>query len=236
MIVADKITKIYADASGDTFALRAVSFSILAGEFVAVVGPSGSGKSTLLHTMSFMDRPTSGTYTFFGKSIADFSDAELAVVRNQEMGFVFQSFNLLGRASVYENVELPLLYAPDVAPEERAAKISAAVAAVGISEKLLVPAGNLSGGQKQRVAIARALVTNPKVIFADEPTGNLDSVSGAAVLEIFKNLHAAGHTIILVTHDPNVAAQAERTIRIQDGRVAADEKNIFAAKNILPPK
>lgn len=206
-----------------THALRGVSFEITEGGFVAIVGPSGSGKSTLLHVLSFLDRPTAGSYTFFGKSISDLSDRELARMRNKEMGFVFQSFNLLGRSSVYENVEMPLLYS-GVPQKQRIQMVEAAVESVGLAEKMRHEAGRLSGGQKQRVAIARALVNDPAVLFADEPTGNLDSQSGAQVMHILERLHRAGRTVILVTHEIYTAACAERIIRLKDGVVESDEK------------
>ena len=203
-------------------ALKGVSFSIQKGEFVSIMGPSGSGKSTLLHILSFMDRSTGGSYTFLGKEIGHLSDLDLARIRNKDMGFVFQSFNLLSRSSVYENVEMPLLYSPDVPPSSRKAMVEIAVASVGLSEKLFTEAGKLSGGQKQRVAIARALVNDPNVIFADEPTGNLDSKSGAQVMEIFQKLHASSRTIILVTHETTTAQFANRLIKIRDGLLESD--------------
>jgi putative ABC transport system ATP-binding protein len=206
-----------------TQALRGVTFSIEKGEFVSIMGPSGSGKSTLLHILSFLDRPTGGSYTFQGKSIDEMTDQELAQVRNKDMGFVFQSFNLLSRLTVYDNVEIPLLYS-DVLPKEREALVKEAVKAVGLEEKLYMEAGKLSGGQKQRVAIARALVTDPNVIFADEPTGNLDSQSGLQVMEILESLHDKGRTIILVTHETQTAEFANRIIRIKDGMVESDKK------------
>ena len=179
MIDVRGLRKEYLDGETPTVALSDATFSIEKGEFVSIMGPSGSGKSTLLHILSFLDRPTGGSYRFSGKGIDEMDDRELAKVRNSGMGFVFQSFNLLSRLSVYDNVEIPLLYS-DVPAGARAARIEEAVASVGLSEKLKIEAGKLSGGQKQRVAIARALVTNPDVIFADEPTGNLDSKSGIA--------------------------------------------------------
>jgi putative ABC transport system ATP-binding protein len=201
--------------------LRSVSFSINKGEFVSIIGPSGSGKSTLLHILSFLDRPTGGRYEFLGKSIEELSDKELAVVRNEKMGFVFQAFNLLSRLTVYENVEIPLLYA-NLPVSERAGRIEAAVDSVGLTEKLRVQAGKLSGGQKQRVAIARALVMSPDVLFADEPTGNLDSASGAQVMGILDDLNRRGHTIILVTHETYTAEFADRIIALRDGKVESD--------------
>ncbi len=206
-----------------TRALRGVTFSIQKGEFVSIMGPSGSGKSTLLHILSFLDRPTAGTYTFQGKSIDDMTDQELARVRNCDMGFVFQSFNLLSRLSVYDNVEIPLLYSA-VPPNKRRTLVEEAVGAVGLEEKLHTEAGKLSGGQKQRVAIARALVTEPNVIFADEPTGNLDSESGLQVMEILESLNKKGRTVILVTHETQTAEFANRVIRIKDGVVESDTR------------
>ncbi|MEN9341912.1 MAG: hypothetical protein RIQ54_168 [Candidatus Parcubacteria bacterium] len=222
MITLRNIAKEYHDGDVSTQALRDITFSISPGEFVSIMGPSGSGKSTLLHLLSFLDRPTSGEYSFFGKTITDLTDAQLARVRNEEMGFIFQSFNLLSNSTVYRNVELPLLYSGDIHPEHRARKVEEAVASVGLSEKLLTPAGKLSGGQKQRVAIARALVNNPTVIFADEPTGNLDSVSGAQVMEILKKLNDKGHTVILVTHETYTANFGNRLLRIKDGLLESD--------------
>ncbi len=224
MISVSGLKKIYHDDGAETAALAGVSFEVEKGEFVAIMGPSGSGKSTLLHVLGFLDRPTGGQYVFSGKKMDDLSDEELAKVRNREMGFIFQDFNLLGRASVYENVELPLLYAREVEPEDRRKLVESAVSAVGLAEKINVEAGNLSGGQKQRVAIARALVMNPAVIFADEPTGNLDSHSGAAVMEILRDLNKDGHTVILVTHETYTAEFANRILRLKDGLLESDEK------------
>jgi putative ABC transport system ATP-binding protein len=228
MIAVEKLKKDYHEDI-TTHALQDVSFAIDEGEFVAIMGPSGSGKSTLLHILSFLDRPTGGTYRFKKRHINDMGDEELAHIRNREMGFVFQSFNLLSRATVYENVEIPLLYAP-LAVRERKARVEAAVASVGLSEKLSMDAGKLSGGQKQRVAIARALVNKPSIIFADEPTGNLDSASGAQVMEILKSLNEKGHTIILVTHETYTARFADRLLKIKDGTLESDTAIDKAAK------
>lgn len=205
-----------------TRALRGVNLSIEKGEFVSIMGPSGSGKSTLLHILSFLDRPTGGFYKFQGKSIDEMTDKELAYVRNKEMGFVFQSFNLLSRLTVYDNVEIPLLYS-GIPPKERGVLVEEAVRSVGLEEKLYIEAGKLSGGQKQRVAIARALVTKPDIIFADEPTGNLDSESGLQVMEILESLNDKGHTVVLVTHETQTAEFANRIIRIKDGMVESDK-------------
>jgi len=222
MIEVTNLKKIYADNQTETVALNGVSFRIGKGEFVAIMGPSGSGKSTLMHILSFLDRPTSGSFSFLGRHIDDLNDLELAHIRNENMGFVFQAFNLLPGSSVYENVELPLLYST-VSPAGRREKVLTAVEAVGLSDKISIPAGKLSGGQKQRVAIARALVNDPDIVFADEPTGNLDSVSGAQVMEIFENLNKAGRTVILVTHETYTAQFANRLIRLRDGQVEVDE-------------
>ncbi len=222
MIAVKNLQKIYQDDGSVTQALRGISFEIKKGEFVAIMGPSGSGKSTLLHILGFLDRPTAGSYAFTGKEMENLSDLELAEIRNDEMGFIFQDFNLLGKLSVFENVELPLLYSPKVAPSRRKEAVEKAVASVGLSEKISVEAGNLSGGQKQRVAIARALVNNPNVIFADEPTGNLDSKSGGQVMEILRQLNDEGHTVILVTHETYTAEFAERLIRLKDGELESD--------------
>lgn len=221
MIEIHDLKKEYFGEETPTRALRGVTFSIKKGEFVSIMGPSGSGKSTLLHVLSFLDRPTGGSYTFQGKSIDEMTDQELAHVRNKDMGFVFQSFNLLSRLTVYDNVEIPLLYS-EIPPSKRQALVEEAVRSVGLEEKLHTEAGKLSGGQKQRVAIARALVTDPNVIFADEPTGNLDSQSGLQVMEILESLHDKGRTVIVVTHETQTAEFADRVIRIKDGVVESD--------------
>ena len=225
MIEVNDLKKEYFEGETTTRALRGVTFSIKKGEFVSIMGPSGSGKSTLLHILSFLDRPTGGTYQFENKSIDDMTDLKLAQVRNKDMGFIFQSFNLLSRLSVHDNVEIPLLYS-NISPNKRRALIEEAVRAVGLEEKLHTEAGRLSGGQKQRVAIARALVTDPNVIFADEPTGNLDSESGLQVMEILESLNDKGRTVILVTHETQTAEFANRIIRIKDGMVESDKKII----------
>jgi len=221
MIDVQNLKKEYVAEEAITRALQGVTFGIEKGEFVSIMGPSGSGKSTLLHILDFLERPSSGSYTFLGRSIDDMSDDELAHVRNKEMGFVFQSFNLLGTLSVYDNVEVPLLYS-DVPASKRREIIEDAVRSVGLEEKLHTEAGRLSGGQKQRVAIARALVNDPGIIFADEPTGNLDSKSGLQIMEILEKLNKRGRTVILVTHETQTAEFANRIIRIRDGMVESD--------------
>jgi putative ABC transport system ATP-binding protein len=221
MLEIKNLQKEYTDEGEPVFALRGVTFSIKKGDFVSIMGPSGSGKSTLLQILSFLDRPTGGSYTFLGKSIDDMSDIELAHVRNKEMGFVFQAFNLLSRLTVYENVEIPLIYS-SVPATDRKKMIEKAVEGVGLLEKLYVETGKLSGGQKQRIAIARALVNDPGIIFADEPTGNLDSKSGAQVMEILDGLNQRGHTVILVTHETYTAEFADRIISLRDGVIETD--------------
>jgi putative ABC transport system ATP-binding protein len=223
MIDVKNLEKDYRDDEIATRALDDISFTIDKGEFVSIMGPSGSGKSTLLHILSFMDRPTGGIYTFLGKSINDLDDGQLAHIRNKEMGFVFQSFNLLSRISVYENVEMPLIYDDSIAVSRRRSMVEKAVDEVGLTEKIKSEAGKLSGGQKQRVAIARALVNDPNVLFADEPTGNLDSKSGASIMQILEDLNKKGRTIILVTHETYTAEFADRLIHIKDGKVESDE-------------
>ena len=222
MIEIHDLQKEYVEDETSTRALRGVTFTIEKGEFVSIMGPSGSGKSTLVQILSFLDRPTGGSYKFQGKSIDDMEDQELAHARNKDMGFVFQSFNLLSRLSVYDNVEIPLLYS-DVPPAKRQTLIEEAVRSVGLEEKLHTEAGKLSGGQKQRVAIARALVTDPNVIFADEPTGNLDSQSGLQIMEILESLNRKGRTVIVVTHETQTAEFANRIIRMRDGKIESDK-------------
>ncbi|MBP6886302.1 MAG: ABC transporter ATP-binding protein [Candidatus Pacebacteria bacterium] len=222
LIELRKLGKEYLSESVRTTALTDVSFRIHRGEFVAIMGPSGSGKSTLLHLLDFLDRPTSGSYVFRGSDTTHLSDIDLARLRNKEMGFIFQAFNLLGRGTVYENVELPLLYS-DVPVMRRPELVREAIHDVGLDDKIDVPASNLSGGQKQRVAIARALVNDPSIIFADEPTGNLDSKSGGQVMEILEQLNQQGRTIVLVTHETYTAKYAGRLIALLDGRIEKDE-------------
>ena len=222
LIEVKNLSKIYQDDGAATPALDDISFNIKEGEFVAITGPSGSGKSTLLHVLGFLDRHTSGQYLFEGKNSADYSETELAQIRNQKMGFVFQSFNLLPRTSVLENVKLPLLYSniPQKKWDNLAKK---AIAAVDLSHRLEHESSQLSGGEKQRVAIARALIMDPKIIFADEPTGNLDSKSGRIIMEILQKLNQEqGRTILLITHETYTAENAERIIHIVDGQIESD--------------
>jgi putative ABC transport system ATP-binding protein len=224
VIEVKNLGKVYDNDGVKTDALREVNFNIKKGEFVAIMGQSGSGKSTLLQILGLLDDYTSGTYHFLDKNIKDYNQKEVARIRNQKMGFVFQAFNLLAKESVLNNVKLPLLYSdkPEAEWEELA---RAAVIAVGLEHRMYHEAKQLSGGEKQRVAIARALVNNPEVIFADEPTGNLDSKSGQAVIEIIQKLNRElGHTVILITHETYTAEYAERIIRLYDGRVESDKK------------
>lgn len=200
-----------------TIALEGIDCVIDQGEFVAIIGPSGSGKSTLLQILGMLDAPTSGAYVFQGRSVSELSDDELAELRNRSVGFIFQSFNLLARTSVLENVKLPLAYS-SVPLSEWNARAIARLETVGLMHRLHHEPAQLSGGERQRVAIARALVNDPDIIFADEPTGNLDSRSGSAVLEILERLHKEGKTVILITHDRSLASRAQRIIFIRDGR------------------
>ena len=224
IIKSKNISKTYYTDEIETPVLHGLDFQIEEGEFVAIMGPSGSGKSTLLHILGFLDDQTGGTYHFNGKKISDFTGAEIAHVRNKEMGFVFQSFNLLPRTSIYDNVKLPLVYS-DYPEKEWDDMIMEAIKAVGLEHRTDFETSQLSGGEKQRVAIARALVTNPTVIFADEPTGNLDSKSGKMIIEILQKLNKKDkHTIILITHESETAHCAERIIHIKDGKIDSDTK------------
>ncbi len=227
MIECKNITKVYQTGAGEgAKVLKGVSFSIENGEFVAIIGPSGSGKSTLMHILGMLDTPTSGDYFLDGKNVAGYSDDDLAEIRKNKIGFVFQSFNLLPRATVLRNVCLPLVYAgiEKFAREERA---RAALACAGLGLEYHQHRTNqLSGGQMQRVAIARALVNNPSIILADEPTGNLDTKTGEIVMETFQSLNETqGHTIILITHEPDIAEYADRIIAVRDGVIVEDRKN-----------
>lgn len=223
LIEVDNLSKTYASEGVETPALRTASFVVEKGEFVSIMGPSGSGKSTLMQILGLLDRPTGGIYLFEGKNINDFSDDELAKLRNKKIGFVFQSFNLLPRTSVYENTELPLLYDDNHLETNNRKKVESALLAVGMEHRMSYLSNQLSGGEKQRVAIARALVNDPEVIFADEPTGNLDSKSGLAVMRILQQLNDSGHTVILVTHETYTARHAKRILQMKDGSIVSDE-------------
>jgi len=222
LIRVKNLSKNYIDDCIETLALKDVSFDIKQGEFVAIMGPSGSGKSTLLHILGFLDRPTSGDYFFEGKKMEEFSDDELARIRNKKMGFIFQTFNLLRRTSVFDNVKLPLNYA-GISEKEFNTMAKKALDSVGLYERVFNhQPSQLSGGEQQRAAIARAIVNNPSVIFADEPTGNLDSKSGEIVMATLQKLHEQGNTIILITHETFTAECAERIIRMKDGIIESD--------------
>ncbi|NTV40830.1 MAG: ABC transporter ATP-binding protein [Candidatus Moranbacteria bacterium] len=223
LISVQNLSKTYETDGVQTPVLFDLSFEIQKGEFISIMGPSGSGKSTLMQILGMLDRPTEGTYLLEGKNITQYSDDELAKIRNKKIGFVFQSFNLLPRTSVYENTELPLLYDEDHLENSNRKKIEKALEAVGMSHREKYLSNQLSGGEKQRVAIARALVNNPEVIFADEPTGNLDSKTGLAVMRILQKLNDDGHTIILVTHETYTARHAKRILNMKDGRIVSDE-------------
>jgi putative ABC transport system ATP-binding protein len=225
LIEAKKLCKSYFNEGLETPVLFDIDLTINSGEFVAIMGPSGSGKSTLMHILGFLDHFTSGSYLFHDEPVLRMNDDDLAKIRATRVSFVFQAFNLLPRTSVLENVLLPLLYHPTIAASERMDRAMKAIATVGLTDRAKYLSNQLSGGQKQRVAIARALVTEPEVIFADEPTGNLDSVSGRQVMEAVQQLHEHGHTIILVTHERTTAEHAERIIHIRDGRIQEDTKS-----------
>ncbi len=216
------LTREYRMGAERILALRGVTLEIHRNEYVAIMGPSGSGKSTMMNVLGCLDTPTDGEYWLNGEEVSRLSDDALARVRNREIGFVFQTFNLLPRATALHNVELPLVYS-GVRARERRERAEAALERVGLAERMHHRPNELSGGQRQRVAIARALVNQPSILLADEPTGNLDSVTSDEIMEVFASLHAAGQTVIMVTHEPDIAARAQRRIVLRDGRVASDE-------------
>ena len=223
VVFAKNISKIYGQGESRVKAVDNVSLEIKKGEFVAIIGASGSGKSTLMHILGCLDKPSKGNYFFGGKVVSSLSDNELATIRNKKIGFVFQFFNLLSRTSALKNVELPLLYA-GVNKKERQQRSEKVLKNLGLKKRLQSTSAQLSGGEQQRVAIARALVNNPSVIFADEPTGNIDSKSSEEIMNLFKSLNKTGHTIVVITHDREVAGFASRIITIRDGKIISDKK------------
>jgi putative ABC transport system ATP-binding protein len=223
VIETDELWKTYEMGTEQLHALRGVSMQIHKGEYVAIMGPSGSGKSTLMNLIGCLDTPTKGNYWLAGRLVSQLDDDELAYIRNREIGFVFQTFNLLARATALHNVELPMIYNGTPA-EERIERAKKALAQVDLAERMTHKPNELSGGQRQRVAIARALVNNPSILLADEPTGNLDSATGEEIMNLFARLHENGNTIIVVTHEADIAARAHRVIRVRDGKVERDER------------
>jgi putative ABC transport system ATP-binding protein len=234
LIQLQNISKRYVMGAETIYALRDVSLSIERGEYVAIMGPSGSGKSTLMNLLGCLDTPSAGQFTLNGASVGTLDDNQLAEIRNREIGFVFQSFHLLPRSSALRNVELPLVYA-GVPQESRRALAADALAQVGLGDRMHHRPNELSGGQRQRVAIARALVNNPSILLADEPTGNLDSRTGEDIMNLFADLWRKGNTLILVTHEVEVARHARRVIRLRDGLIASDELNPDEPPNLPPP-
>ncbi len=227
IIEISNLEKRYEMGAEVVYALRDVSLVLRKNEYVAIMGPSGSGKSTLMNMLGCLDTPTSGTYYFNGVDVRELNDDELAAIRNREIGFVFQTFNLLPRATAAQNVELPLVYA-GLRSEERKKRSEEALRRVGLEDRMDHRPNELSGGQRQRVAIARALVTTPSIILADEPTGNLDSKTGQDIMQLFGDLWRGGNTVVLVTHEEDVARHAHRIIRLRDGRIESDEVNPHA--------
>jgi putative ABC transport system ATP-binding protein len=223
VIVTEALWKTYEMGAEQVHALRGLDIEIRKGEYCAIMGPSGSGKSTLMNLIGCLDTPSSGKYWLAGRLVSELDDDELAYIRNKEIGFVFQTFNLLPRATALHNVELPLIYNGTPA-EERVVKAKKALQSVDLLDRMLHKPNELSGGQRQRVAIARALVNSPSILLADEPTGNLDSQTGAEIMGVFSRLHQEGNTIILVTHEHDIAEHAHRVIHIKDGKVSSDEK------------
>lgn len=233
LIFLEHARKVYNNGKdNEMVALKDVSLEINSGEFVAIMGASGSGKSTLMHVLGFLDRASAGKYIFDGKDTTKFKDDQLAQIRNEKVGFVFQAFNLLARTSAIENVSMPMLYSRKFSGAQMRSRAAEFLEMVGLGNRLNHVPSELSGGQQQRVAIARSLVNNPSVIFADEPTGNLDSKSSLEIMEIFKRLNDSGRTLIFVTHEQNIAAFANRVIKLKDGEIVSDMKSHDAQKNI----
>jgi putative ABC transport system ATP-binding protein len=225
IILVEKLTKTYVMGAQTLHALREISFNIKKNEYVALMGPSGSGKSTLMNILGCLDSPTSGSYYLNQTNVSQMKDADLAIVRNKEIGFVFQTFNLLPRISALDNVAIPLIYA-GITKKERLERAKHVLQMVGLADRMDHRPNELSGGQRQRVAIARAIVNNPAIILADEPTGNLDSKTSVEIMSIFSEIHSAGNTVILVTHEPDIAEYAHRIIRLKDGLIENDQPNL----------
>lgn len=224
MITVKNISKVYKNDAVETTVLDGVSFEIKKGEYVAIMGPSGSGKSTLMHILGALDLPTSGSYILDGENVASLSDNALAQIRNHKIGFVFQAFNLLPRTTALKNVALPMVYA-GIPRQERLKKAQRVLVMVGLGDRLNYTSSQLSGGQQQRVAIARALSMNPSIVLADEPTGNIATAQAKEIMDIFQKLNRDGHTIIMITHEADIANHAERIISLRDGRIVGDRKN-----------
>lgn len=224
MIDISHIRKVYTTGAIETVALDDISFSIAKGEFVAIMGPSGSGKSTLMHILGALDTPTSGTYILDGEEVSKLTDDQLADIRNRKIGFIFQAFNLLPRTTVLQNVMLPMRYA-GIPLEERKIRAQKYLEMVGLGKRLTHTSNQISGGQQQRVAIARALAMNPSILLADEPTGNIASAQAEEIMAIFQEVNLEGHTVVMITHEPDIAAHAKRVITIRDGNIVSDTKN-----------
>ena len=228
LITLSGVTKVYLMGDIEVQALRGIDLRIEEGEFVAIMGASGSGKSTLMNLIGCLDQPTTGTYVLEGIDVADLVDDDLAVIRNRKIGFVFQSYNLIPRSTALHNVEMPLIYAGDT--DQREERAVAALELVGLADRAHHQPSELSGGQQQRVAIARALITEPAILLADEPTGNLDAESSVEIMTLLKKLNEEGRTIVLITHEPDIAAFAGRVVRLRDGRIISDELQAHRAK------
>ena len=230
MITLEGITKVYLAGEVEVAALKGISLHIPEGEFIAIMGPSGSGKSTLMNLIGCLDQPSSGRYILDGYDVSALSDDQLAWIRNRKIGFVFQSYNLIPRASAVHNVEMPLIYAGD--NQQRRERAMAALESVGLLQRASHLPNELSGGQQQRVAVARALVTDPAILLADEPTGNLDSESSLEIMKLLRELNQQGRTIVLITHEPDIAAFAQRVVRLRDGVIVSDERQAVATEMV----